>query len=124
MSIEYEYYKDKGYLVTEISGDLSRQQVIDYVERLINDHEITEPFYEIIDLSHVDHFYFGYLESDEIMSKFKEMQEIKKYCGSCLVANKDVSKGVSNIMKAVAADKNLNIQIFDSIKDAVKFASE
>ena len=121
MRIEYEYFKDKGYLISLPKGIVGLQDVKNYANELLNDSSITQPFIEIANFSDVHEFKFGYSEVEELMESFRKLKELKGYEGACLVVEKDISRGMSNILREVAKESGIVVRTFKTVEDASQY---
>lgn len=100
---------------------ITLQEVLSYVDDILEDNEIDKPFYELVDFEDIDDFDFGYYQSDQLYNKLMLLKKHKKHLGTCFVAAKDIAKGMSNIFKVTGEDKGMNIQVFDNMDDALKY---
>lgn len=123
MSIQYQYNKSGNYVLTSVTGIVTVDQVAEYVDAILSDERIKTPFYEIVDFAEVENFDFGYYQSDDLIDLIVKLKNEKQYLGSCLVANKDVTKGMSNIFKVIGEDKNLNVKVFSTLNEAMDYVS-
>lgn len=124
MSINYQYNDSAGYVLTKVTSIVSLEKVAEYIETLVADSTINKPFYEIVDFSNISNFDFGYYESDILMDLIIKLSNDKQYIGSLLVANKDITKGMSNIFKVIGEDKGIEIKIFNTVNDAINYVAE
>jgi hypothetical protein len=123
MSIQYQYNKPGNYVITTVTGTVSVDQVAEYVNDILSDDSIKTGFYEIVDFTGVKDFDFGYYQSDKLINLIAKLKNEKQYQGSCLVADKDLTKGMSNIFKVVGEDKKLSITIFSTLDEAIDYVS-
>ena len=121
MSISYEYNPDSGYVLARVTKLITLQEVISYVDSILEDNKINKPFYELVDFADIDDFDFGYYQSDQLYNKLILLKEHKQHLGTCFVASKDIAKGMSNIFKVAGEQRGMNIQIFNKMDDALKY---
>ena len=121
MSISYEYYPDDGYIHTKVTDVITLQEVLAYVDLILKDNRIGQPFYELVDFAEIDKFDFGYYQSEQLYSKLVLLKNQKNHLGTCFVAYKDLTKGMANIFKVKGEGKGMNIQIFNKIDDALEY---
>ena len=121
MSISYEYYPNKGYILTRVTDVITLQEVLSYVDLILLDTRIDKPFYELVDFSETKNFDFGYYESDQLFDKLVLLKEQKKHLGTIFVPFKELTKGMSNIFQVVGKDKGMNIQVFSSMDEALDY---
>lgn len=121
MSISYEYYENNGFILTKVTDVITLQEVLSYVDSILEDNRIEKPFYELVDFSGVERFDFGYYQSDQLYNKVVLLKKYKKHLGTCFVASKDLAKGMSNVFKVTGENKGMNIQIFNNMNDALEY---
>lgn len=121
MTISYKYFKDKDYVLTTVSDQVTLDEALSHFDSLLSDININNPFYEIVNFSDVQNYDFGYYQSEQLMDKIIQLKNKKSYLGSCLVANKDIAKGMSNIFMVVGNQKSIDIQVFDTVEDSLAY---
>ncbi len=121
MSISYEYHANNGYIHTKVTDKITLQEVLSYVDTILEDTRIDKPFYEIVDFSETKKFDFGYFQSDQLYDKLVLLKKHKKYLGTCFIPFADLTKGMSNIFKVVGEDKGINIQTFSNLDEALEY---
>lgn len=121
MSISYEYHANNGYIHTKVSDVITLQEVLSYVDTIIEDTRIDKPFYELVDFYGIKSFDFGYYQSDQLYNKLILLKTKKKHLGTCFVASKDLDKGMTNIFRVTGENKGMNIQVFDNMDDALEY---
>jgi len=124
MSIGYEYCPTEGYILSKVTKVLSLFEVLAYMDSIIDDDRINQPFYELVDFSEIDKFDFGYYQSDQIYGKLKLLQTHKKYLGTCFVASHDLAKAMSNVFKVQGETNGMNMEVFNSVDDAAEYIKE
>ncbi len=121
MSISYEYYPDNRYIHAKVTDVITLQEVLSYVDLILEDTRIDKPFYEIVDFSETKNFDFGYFQSDQLYDKLVLLKKHKKHLGTCFIPMTDLTKGMSNIFKVVGEDKGMDIQIFSNMDEALEY---
>ncbi len=121
MSISYEYHANNGYIHTKVTDKITLQEVLSYVDTILEDTRIDKPFYELVDFSETKNFDFGYFQSDQLYNKLVLLKKHKKHLGTCFVPFTELTKGKSNIFKVVGVDKGMNIQIFSNMDEALEY---
>ena len=124
MSIKYIYHKSANYILTKVTDIASVKQVETYIDSIINDQEILQPFYEIVDFTEIKNYDFGYYQSESIINLLIKLKNKKPYLGTCLVADTDLSKGMSNIFRVIGEDKEIDIKVFNSLTDSINYINE
>jgi len=120
MSISYEYKKDDQYILTKVTKTITLPEVLSYVDSILADNRIKNPFYEIVDFADIDSFDFGYYQSDELYDKLVLLKKQKNHLGTCFIVTNDIARGMSNIFKVIGEDKGMNINIFNSMDEALQ----
>ena len=69
MSIEYRFHGSEHCLMCTASGEIHLDEILDYVDRVIDDQSVVGEFFEIVDFTQVKDFDFGFYPSREIMAK-------------------------------------------------------
>lgn len=121
MSISYEYHANNGYIHTKVTDNITLQEVLSYVESILEDTRIDKPFYELVDFSETKNFDFGYYQTDQLYDKLVLLKKNKKHLGTCFIPSITVTIGMSNIFKVVGEDKGMNIQIFSNLDEALEY---
>jgi len=121
MSISYEYHTSNSYIHTKVTDEITLQEVLSYVDTILEDTRIDKPFYELVDFTDIKNFDFGYYQSDQLYNKLALLKKHKKHLGTCFVASKNLTKGMSNMFKVVGEDKGMHIQIFSNMDEALKY---
>lgn len=124
MTINYQYHKDKGYLLCNVSDQVTLTDALSYFDNIINDPGVNNPFFEIVDFSNSTNFDFGYYQTDALMAKIKQLKSLNNYQGTLLIADSDYLRGMANIFKVSGEDKEINIKAFESQEEAVNFITE
>ena len=124
MSISYEYYPNNRYIHTKVTDVITLQEVLSYVDSILEDSRIDEPFFELVDFAEIDKFDFAYYQSDQLYNKLVLLKKYKEHLGTCFVASKNLAKGMSNMFKVIGEDKGMNIQIFDRMDDALNYINK
>lgn len=122
MAIDYQYYKEQGYILSYPQGKVTLDDIKMYSEKLFRDESITGPFLEVVNFKQVDEFAFGYYEAGELLALFEKLISSKGYKGACLVVERDVEKSIANIIREAAKELNIIIRTFRTIEDACKYA--
>jgi len=120
MSISYEYYKDGGYILTKVTNIITLPEVLTYVDTILEDNRINNPFYEIVDFAEVENFEFGYYQSDSLYNKLVLLKERKNHLGTFFIASKNIAIGMSNIFRVIGEDKGMNIQTVNDMNEALQ----
>ncbi len=121
MSINYEYYPNNRYIHAKVTDVITLQEVLSYIDLILEDTRIDKPFYEVVDFSETKNFDFGYFQSDQLYNKLVLLKKHKKLLGTCFITFTELTKGKSNIFKVVGEDKGMNIQIFSNMDDALEY---
>jgi len=121
MSISYDYYKEGGYILVKVTDKITLPEVLSFIDSVLKNDKINEPFYEVVDFSKIKSFDFGYSESDLLYDKLKLLVKYKNHLGTCFIASKDIAKGMSNIFRVIGEDKGMNIQIFKAMDEALQY---
>lgn len=121
MSIRYEYHANNGYIHTKVTNTITLQEVLSYVDTILEDTRIDKPFYELVDFSETKSFDFGYYQSDQLYNKLVLLKKHKKHLGTCFITSIELTKGMSNIFKVVGEDKGMNIQTFSNMDEALEY---
>jgi len=100
---------------------LSYLDVLTYIDDVINNPEINEPFLEIVEFKNISNFDFGYYQSGSILSKLKCLANLNNYQGSILVVNSDLLKGMSNIFKVKGETQEVNVVPVTSFDEALRY---
>lgn len=58
------------------------------------------------------------------MAKLVQLSKCKDYLGSCLVAEKDLIRGMTNIFRVMGENTGLKILVFTSVAKARKHVAE
>ena len=125
MSIEYRFHGSEHCLMCTASGEIHLDEILDYVDRVIDDQSVVGEFFEIVDFTQVKDFDFGYYSSRELMAKLAQLSERKGYLGSCLVSEKeDLVRGMTNIFRVMGESTGVEVLVFDSIASARKHVDE
>jgi len=124
MSISYTYNKNAHFVHTEVTDVITLPEVLAYVDKLLVDDNISSPFYEIVDFKNIQSFDFGYYQADELYNKLALLTEAKQHMGTCFIAHNEITAGMANIFSIVGKDKNMNIQIFKTLDQALKYVEE
>ena len=124
MGIEYRFHGSEHCLMCTVFGEIRLDEVLDYLDRVINDQFVVGEFFEIVDFSQVKDFDFGYYQSIELMAKLAQLSEQKSYLGSLLVADRDLVRGMTNIFRVVGESAEVNVLVFDSVARARKHVAE
>ena len=124
MAINYQYHKANGYLHCVVNNKVTLNDVLTYIDNIINDQTINEPFFEIVDFSNTTDFDFGYYQSDELILKLKKLKSLNNYQGSLLITDRDYLRGMANIFQVIGEDKEINIKTFASLEEALKYVSD
>lgn len=120
--IPYRYSKDGGYVVSSPRGLVSLEDVRSYFDNIADDQAIAAPFMEVVDLSLVEAFEFGYFEANELVTIVKSLQKSKGYSGACLVVTNNLTKSMSNILSEAGRDSGVTIKTFQKLEDACQYA--
>jgi len=124
MTINYQYHKDKDYLLCKVNDKVTLIDVLAYFDKIINDPEINNPFFEIVEFSEKTNFDFGYYQTDALMTKLNHLKSLNNYQGSLLITDKDYLRGMANIFKVVGEDNKINVKEFKSLEEAVNYVTE
>ena len=124
MTINYQYYKDNGYLHSIVDNKVTLTDALAYIDKIINDQLINEPFFEIVDFSNTTNFDFGYYQSDKLILKLKELKSLNNYQGSLLIVASDYLRGMANIFQVIGEDEGINVKTFVSLDEALNFVKE
>ena len=124
MTIEYQFHSSEHCLMCTVSGEIRLEEIFDYVDQVIDDQSVVGEFFEIVEFSQVKSFDFGYYPSTAIMAKLVELSKCKGYLGSCLVAEKDLIRGMTNIFRVVGENTGVEVRVFDNIASARKHVDE
>lgn len=124
MTINYQYHKDNGYLHCVVNNKVTLTDVLTYIDKIINDQTINEPFFEIVDFSNTMNFDFGYYQSDELILKLKKLKSLNNYQGSLLITDRDYLRGMANIFQVIGEDKEINVKAVASLEEAINFVKE
>lgn len=124
MTIEYQFHSSEHCLMCTVSGEIRLEEIFDYVDQVIDDQSVVGEFFEIVEFSQVDSFDFGYYRSEEVMAKLVQLSKCKDYLGSCLVAEKDLTRGMTNIFRVMGENTGLKILVFTSVAKARKHVAE
>jgi len=124
MTIEYQFHSSEHCLMCTVSGEIRLEEIFDYVDQVIDDQAVVGEFFEIVEFSQVDSFDFGYYRSEEVMAKLVQLSKCKDYLGSCLVAEKDLARGMTNIFRVMGENTGLKILVFTSVAKARKHVAE
>ena len=117
--LEYTYYPDTSCIITKITGYVKLDEVYSYIDRVIEDDKIDKPFYEIVDFSNIENFDFGYYESNNFITKLKDMKDQKGCKGSILIADNDLTQGMSNMFQSIGECKGVKVYIVHSLDEAM-----
>ena len=124
MTIEYQFRSSEHCLMCTVSGEIRLEEIFDYVNQVIDDQSVVGEFFEIVDFSQADSFDFGYYRSKEVMAKLVQLSKSKGYLGSCLVAEKDLIRGMTNIFRVMGENTGVKILVFTSVAKARKHVAE
>lgn len=122
MKITYQYFRDRGYVLCAPEGVITADDIKTYATALSTDSSIDMPFFEIADLSNVEAFAFETSETDDLLALFRDLISKKGYRGSCLVAQGDLAKGVSNLISNVGREMDISIKVFNTVEAASQYA--
>jgi hypothetical protein len=56
-----------------------------------------------------------------LVSLFLKLKTYKKYLGTCVIVNSDLSKGMTHMFDVVWEQKDLDFGVFNSKEDALSF---
>ena len=124
MAITYQYHKDKNYLLCNVDDKVTLNDALVYFDKIINDPEINNPFFEIVEFSNNTNFDFGYYQTDDLMDKINYLKSLNNYQGSLLVTDKSYLRGMANIFKVVGEDSEINVKEFEKLDEAVNYVTE
>ncbi len=124
MPIEYQFHPSEHCLMCTVSGEIRLEEIFDYVDQVIDDQSVVGEFFEIVDFSQVNSFDFGYYRSKEVMAKLVQLSKSKGYLGSCLVAEKDLIRGMTNIFRVMGENVGVKVLVFTSVAKARKHVAE
>ncbi len=124
MPINYDFDDISHCVFTTLSGDITLNQVDCYVEAVSQDEAINRPFYEIVDFSRIERFDLGYEQSDTVISLLMALRSKKEYRGSCIVVDRDFTKGISNIFRVIAEEKGVDLKVFKAVDEASEYVSQ
>lgn len=124
MAITYQYHKDKGYLLCNVDDKVTLNDALAYFDKIINDPEINNPFFEIVEFSNNTIFDFGYYQTNTLMTKINHLKSLNNYQGSLLIAYKTYLHGMVNVFKVVGEDHEINVKAFGKLDEAVNYVSE
>ncbi len=111
-------------MLCKADDQISLTDVLAYIDEIINDPEINNPFFEIFDFSNTTIIDFGYYQSDTLMAKLNHFKSLNNYQGSLLIIDSDYLYGIANIFKVVGEDKEITVKNFKNLDEAVNFVPE
>ena len=118
MSISYTYHADKSHILTKVSGVVTLEETLEYIDRINADPRISKAFYEIVDFADTDNFDFGYFESNQLIEKLAELRADKGYMGTILIADRDLIQGMSNMFQSIGECHNVPVTVVHSFEEA------
>jgi len=125
MSIEYQFHGSEHCLMCMVSGEIRLEEIVEYLDQVIDDQSVVGEFFEIVNFTQVTGFDFGFNPSRELMAKLAQLSECKGYLGSCLVSeNEDLVRGMTNMFRVMGESTGVEVLVFDSIAGARKHVDE
>jgi hypothetical protein len=120
MALSYEYDGSLSAVITKASDCITVDEALEYFDSICKDTDIDGPFVEIVNFTSTDYFDFGYLESNIILNKIAEMKTEKEYLGSVLIADDQLTQGMSNMFRSIGECRGLEIVVVSTFEEAEK----
>lgn len=118
MAIKYEYKQDRKCVYCKATGLISLSEIVNYIDQMIRDPQLKQPFMEIVDFDKKVSFDFGYNETSVLISTLKRLELKNHYQGTILVAGSALMRGMSNIFKVVGEGRKINIKVVTKLEAA------
>ena len=118
MAIEYEFKPERKCVHCKATGLISLSEIVNYIDQMIQDPQLKQPFMEIVDFDKEVSFDFGYNETSVLISTLKRLELKNHYQGTILVAGSALMRGMSNIFKVVGEGRKINIKVVTKLEAA------
>lgn len=124
MAIEYEFKEECKCVHTKVNGLTNLTDIVNYIDQLIRDPQLKQPFMEIVEFEKNVSFNFGYNETAVLIATLKILENQNYYHGTILVVNSALMRGMSNIFKVVGESKKIRIKVVTKLETAFEAVSE
>lgn len=121
MTMEDTYNNEDCYIHNTVTETATIDHVSKQYDGIIQDDNVSHDFNELVDFTKVDNFDFGYDQTNMLVSLFLKLKTYKKYLGTCVIVNSDLSKGMTHMFDVVWEQKDLDFGVFNSKEDALSF---
>ncbi len=118
--IEYKF--DVGRNIVDVwpAKKLSIEEMVHYVDRLINDESVHKHFIEYVHFEGVEDFSWSYADTDTILRLFQRLYESKHQEGAILLVDTNLQLGMARMIQTVFTG-HLRIDIARSKDEANRF---
>jgi hypothetical protein len=126
MPITYSFDKERGLVLTKVTGKLSIAITEDYFARLQQDKECPENAIEIVDFSDVTDFEIQYGEMEKITQDYQSTKMTKCIQATIFNCTSDLSYGIARMLQTLheIANKKHTVTISRSREELVKCIEE
>jgi hypothetical protein len=119
MPINYHYDPDLKAVISEPTGRIEKDDIINYFSKLLSDKSVPQGFIEIVDLSGIEEFAVSYQDAPEMAAAIGYLVTVKGYKYSYLYApDEDAYKFISPFPKFME-ERGLKIEIFRDWEEMV-----
>ena len=101
MPISYTFDKNRGLIITKVSGELNISITQDYFERLAKDKNCPGEAIEIVDFSGVTDFSIRYGEMRKITEAYQNTKSTRNIRSTIFNCTSDLSYGIARMLKTL-----------------------
>lgn len=101
MPITYSFDKERGLVLTKVTGELSIAITLDYFAQLQQDEDCPEKAIEIVDFSGVTDFAIQYGEMRQITLTFQDAKSSRDIRATIFNCSSDLSYGIARMLQAL-----------------------
>ena len=121
MPIVYEYHKQDHTVQARVSGCLELDEVINYMNSLMNDPSVPSGFLEVVDFDEVTRFGFETSKIRIILDLYLKLKKSNQSIGTLFIASNPVAYGICRtLMGFYSGEGVMNvIRTRDSIQSTI-----
>ena len=112
MPVHYDYDPKLNAVIVHLKGTVRRDEVLGYLDRLLEDDAVQAGHFNIVDFSTTDDYALTEEDLAEIALRGEEVAAAKGHSTSYYFADSNIAYGIAKMLSALGDDHGFHVEVY------------
>lgn len=112
MPVQYDYDPKLNAVIVHLKGTVRKDEVLEYIRRLLADDTVQRGYFEIVDFSTTDDYAVSEEDLAEIMLMGEEVSKVKEPQCLYYYADSDKAYRIAQALHALGDDHGMQVEVY------------